>query len=238
MQEILVINPRRVKKGVRKMAKRKRRKAIRRKRTTNPAPKRRYARTYRRKRRRNPSTSRAGKLFSGLNFKQAIADQVPIQIGMFGAKWMEKRFGPAASDLDPASWNAFSYIKGALGGTILAVAINALKRGYGQKVLTGALAQVTNRLVRNELIQKSEWAQAQFGQDDEEYLYVDTDAAPYAASISGMMPVDERHRLSDASMMTPSALGDALEPVGAMGFSDEEDYDDESDFEEYADDYR
>lgn len=222
------------------MAKRKRRKVSRKRRRSNPspAPRRRYARTYRRKRKRNPSSSRGTKLFSGLNFKQAIADQVPLQIGMFGAKWAEKRFGPVASDLDPASWNAFSYIKGALGGTVLAVAVNALKRGYGQKVLTGAIAQVTNRLIRNELIQRSTWAQEQFGQDtDDEYLYIDTDAAPYAASIDGMMPVDDRHRLADASMVAPGPLGDALEPVSAMGFAADDDDDEESDFEEYAQDY-
>lgn len=221
------------------MARRKRRKTTkRRRRNPAPNPRRRYTRSVKRRRRRNPSSSRGTRLFSGLNFKQAIADQVPLQIGMFGAKWAEKRFGPAASDLDPASWNAFSYLKGAIGGTILAVGINALKRGYGQKVLTGAIAQVTNRLIRNELIQRSEWAQNQFGQDDDdEYLYIDTDAAPYAASISGMMPVDERHRLSDASMMPIGPLGDALEPVSALGFAADDDDDDESDFSEYAEDY-
>ena len=213
------------------MARRKKRKAApkrRRRRNPAPAPKRRRRRTtsYKR-RRRNPSSSRGGKLFSGLNIKQAISDQLPLQIGIWSAKWSEKRFGPEASDLDPATWNAFSYAKGAIGGTIMAVLINQFKRGLGQKVLTGAIAQVTEKLIRNELIQRSVWAQGQFGQDDDEYYYVDTDAAPYMDG----MPLDDRHRLDGATLVEPGPLGDDLEPVGALGSSLTED------FREYADDY-
>lgn len=214
------------------MARKKRRAAPkRRRRRRNPAPApnpRRRRAAPRRRRRRNPSSSRGGKLFSGLNIKQAIADQLPLQVGIWSAKWAEKRFGPEANDFDPATWNAFSYAKGAIGGTIMAVLVNQFKRGMGQKVLTGAIAQVTEKLIRNELVNRSTWAQGQFGQDeDEEYYFVDTDAAPY---LDGM-PLDDRHRLAGATLVEPGPLGDDMEPVGALGSALMED------FREYADDY-
>lgn len=204
---------------------RKKRRARRRKRNVNPAPRRR--RTTRR-RRRNPATaSRGGRLFAGLNFKKAIADQVPLQLGIWIAKWCEKRFGPEASDLDPTTWNAFSFVKGALGGALGAVGINAIKRGYGQMVLTGALAEVTRSLIRYELIERSDWAKGQFGQDNDNWLYVDTDAAPYM----GALPLDDRHRLA-GSLIEPGPLGEDIEPVGALGY-----YGEDTDFQEYAEDY-
>lgn len=181
-------------------------------------PKRRKKATKRRVR-RNPSTRRktarkvGGRLMSGLNIRSALKDQVPIQIGMLAAKWAEKRFGPDASDLDPASWNWSSYAKGGLGSVIAAIAANAVRPGMGQKVLTGGLSQVINRLIRNELIEKSPFAVAQLGQADEgDAIVVDEDGTPYMGADGEYLPLDETYR------MEPGMMG-ALEPVGPLGDS-------------------
>ena len=173
-----------------------------------------------RRARRNPSTRRktasrvGGRLMSGLNIRTALKDQVPIQIGMLAAKWAEKRFGPDASDLDPASWNWSSYAKGGLGAVLAGMLANAVKPGMGQKVLTGGLSQVLNRLIRNELIEKSPFAVAQLGQADDA-IVVDEDGTPYMGADGEYLPLDETYR-EEPGMM---GMGE-LEPVGPLGLGD------------------
>lgn len=233
MREILVVNPRkrtgkkRAGGKVTKMAKKKEKSRRRTTRRRNPDPAR------RRPRRRNPSYARraSSRLTSGLSLKTALKDQVPIQIGMLAAQWFSKRFGPPASEFDPTTWGISSYLKGAVGSFAAAVAANLIKPGMGQKVLTGGLAHVTHRLVRNKLIEMSPTLINQFGDDGG--LYMDDNGSPYVANAGQYLPLTEEHRM----LPSGSAYGDSLveaggplgqiEPVGPLGQSD-------SDFSRYA----
>ena len=204
-------------------------KMARRRRKRRAAPARRRRMTYRRRnpsnpRRRRSYARRAGaRMMSGLSFRSALKDQVPIQIGMLAAQWAAKRFGPDASELDPTTWSWSSYAKGGLGALGAAMVANAIKPGLGQKVLTGGLSHVVHRIVRNELIEKSTWAVGQFGAgEDEEGIYVDEDGTPYAASGGDYLPLNEQHRMLPSgsvmgdSLVTPGPLGQ-VEPVGPLG---------------------
>lgn len=229
MREILVVNPR--KKAGRKAAGRKG-KSMPKKRKAARKPARR--KNPSRKRRKNPSRARrAGRrMTSGLSIRTALKDQVPIQIGMLASQWAAKRFGPEASELDPATWGVSSYVKGAAGAFAAGMIANLIRPGFGQKVLTGGLAHVTHKLVRNKLVESNPTLIAQFG-EDEEGIYVDDDGTPYAASGGEYLPLDEEHRMLPSgsvmgdSIVEASPLGQ-LEPVGPLG----------DDFTEYARVYR
>jgi hypothetical protein len=228
MREILVVNPRkkagRSGRKVKTMARAKAKKKAGKK----PA-----------KRRKNPRKKRsygkraAKRLTSGLSIRSALKDQIPIQMGMLAAQWTAKRFGPEASELDPTTWGWSSYAKGVAGGFAAGMIANAIRPGMGQKVLTGALAHITHRLVRNKLIEMNPTLISQFG-EDEEGLYVDDDGTPYAASGGEYLPLDEEHRMLPSgsvmgdSIVPASRLGQ-LEPVGPLGGGD---------FSEYARAYR
>ena len=169
---------------------------------------------------------------SGLSIRTALKDQVPIQIGMLASQWAAKRFGPEASELDPATWGVSSYVKGAAGAFAAGMIANLIRPGLGQKVLTGGLAHITHKLVRNKLVESNPTLIAQFG-EDEEGIYVDDDGTPYAASGGEYLPLDEEHRMLPSgsvmgdSIVEASPLGQ-LEPVGPLG----------DDFTEYARVYR
>jgi hypothetical protein len=226
MREILVVNPRkkagRSGRKVKTMAKAKKKAGKKpAKRRKNPRKKRSYGKRA------------AKRLTSGLSIRSALKDQVPIQLGMLAAQWTAKRFGPEASELDPTTWGWSSYAKGVAGGFAAGMIANAIRPGMGQKVLTGALAHITHRLVRNKLIEMNPTLISQFGAD-EEGLYVDDDGTPYAASGGEYLPLDEEHRMLPSgsvmgdSIVPASRLGQ-LEPVGPLG---------EGDFSEYARAYR
>lgn len=155
--------------------------------------------------------------FMGLNFKNAMSGIFWTQSGMFGAKWMAKRFGADANETDPGSWDWSSYAKGAGGAIITAILANMVKPGKGQKVLEGGLNYVIFKAIQNELITQSDWAQEQFGADDDytpdEYLLTGEDDW-FLGADGNMYPSDERHRLPSAG------YGDTLEPVGPLGFGD------------------
>jgi hypothetical protein len=227
MREILVVNPRkkagRSGRKVQTMAKAKKKAGKKRpaKRRKNPRKKRSYGKRA------------AKRLTSGLSIRSALKDQIPIQMGMLAAQWTAKRFGPEASELDPTTWGWSSYAKGVAGGFAAGMIANAIRPGMGQKVLTGALAHITHRLVRNKLIEMNPTLISQFG-EDEEGLYVDDDGTPYAASGGEYLPLDEEHRMLPSgsvmgdSIVPASRLGQ-LEPVGPLGGGD---------FSEYARAYR
>jgi hypothetical protein len=236
MREILVINP------TRKAASSGRKGQImpkrRRKRRVAAAPKRR--RHYRR---RNPSSPKrsyarraASRLTSGLSIKAALKDQVPIQIGMLASQWAAKRWGTDASELDAASWNWASYAKGAGGAFLAGMAANMIKPGLGQKVLTGGLAHIVHRIVRNEIIEKSEWGTQQFGSGEQgEGIYVDEDGTPYSTSGGEFLPLDEQHRM----LPSGSVMGDSVVPAGPLGYGQIEPVGPlgEGDFSRYARSY-
>jgi hypothetical protein len=142
------------------MAKRRRRRTTTT--TTRRAPRRNPSRA---RRARRAVARRAGGALGGLNFKQALKS-VPLNtLGMLAAKWAAKRFGEAASETDPATWNYASYLKGAAGAAAAGFLANMIKRGTGQRVLEGGMALMLYKLFQNEVVPGREWLTNQFGAD-------------------------------------------------------------------------
>lgn len=241
MSEILLINPRRRKK---RAAPKKRKKATPRRRASGvkrrATPKRRPVRraaaprkapTMRKKRtstkrkrtyRKNPSArkyarraaSSARSTFAGLNFKSALKNSPMYLVGMFGSKWMAKRFGGGASETDPDSWNYRSYLQGGLGAVASAFVMQMVKPGSGQKVLEGGMNLMLYEMIQNELIQPNAWAQGQFG--DMGYGELGEGYQP------GDMEQDDNGRtylLGDNGQWRelPEGVAGALQPVGPLG---------------------
>lgn len=131
--------------------------------------------THRRRRRHNPSRARtivrrvggrARGALGGLNIKGALKE-VPLElIGMFAAKWAAKRFGSPATETDPASWNAASFIKGAIGAVGGGILMNMVKPGSGQAVLRGGLSLMAYKLLENKVIANSPFWSGQLGADE------------------------------------------------------------------------
>jgi hypothetical protein len=145
------------------MATRKRRKTTKRR-----APRRNPSR---RRRRRNPKriVRRASSAVKGLNFKTALKN-VPVHtLGMMAAKWAAKKFGTAASETDPGSWNYASYLKGSAGAALAAFIANVVKPGTGQRVLEGGLSLMLYKLAQNELIAGNAFWSGQLGEADYQY---------------------------------------------------------------------
>jgi hypothetical protein len=144
---------------------------------------------------------------------------------MLAAKFAAKKFGDAASETDPGSWNWASYVKGSVGAVLAGFAANMVRRGSGQKVLEGGLALMMYKAVQNELIVNSQWASEQFGQDDyipDEYLLTGNDDDPYYYGQDGQLyPADNRHRFPEVqiggALVPVGPLGETLEPVGPLG---------------------
>lgn len=149
---------------------------------------------------------------------------------MFAAKWAAKRFGSAATETDPSSWNYASYLKGAAGAAIAGFLANMLRRGTGQKVLEGGLSLMAYKLIQNELIPNSPFWSGQLGAtrvpgtiesnaEGEPYI-LGEDMQWYpleGADDYRMMP--DYSGYSDA-LVPPGPLGDALVPPGPLGASD------------------
>jgi hypothetical protein len=194
MSEILLLNPRRKAKKTRR-----KKKAAAKKRTTRKRPVRRtkragtsarkgaYSMATRKRRktskrrapRRNPSrrrrrnprriVRRASSAVKGLNFKMALKN-IPVHtLGMLAAKWAAKKFGTAASETDPGSWNYASYLKGSAGAALAAFIANVIKPGTGQRVLEGGLSLMLYKLAQNELIAGNTFWAGQFGETDYQY---------------------------------------------------------------------
>lgn len=259
MKEILLLNPskrRRKKRATKKRTTRRKRTTTRRRRATvrtrrvtrNPVRRaaarkgatsmagRKRRRTTRKIRRRNPTRRRrvvrragARAAFSGLNFKTALKN-IPLNtFGMFAAKWAAKRFGQAATETDPTSWNYASYLKGAAGAAAAGLLANMLRSGTGQRVLEGGMSLMLYKLVQNELIVNSPFWTGQLGAEEEGEGYspgdVETNSAgePYilgddlewypltGADESGM------YGAGGGALVTPGPLGDALLTPGPLG---------------------
>lgn len=179
--------------------------------------------TTRRIVRRNPSprkvVRRVSSAFGGLSFRKTLKDVPATQVGMFAAKWAAKRLGSDASETDPESWTAMSYVKGALGAVGAALLVNQLNRGAGQTVLDGGVNLMIFKALQNEVIAGSDWASAQFGQEyvPDEYAGLAGAGAPLMLAADGNeYPADDSHRFSD-SLEPVGPLGDSLEPVGPLG---------------------
>jgi hypothetical protein len=260
IHEILIVNP--TKKRRKNKAKKAKSKTSVKKRTVNKkvAKKKAATRTAlskgvnsmpkkRKKARKNPTKKRrrygaavkktarkaARRMTAGLNFKSAIKNMIPIQLGMFAAKWLAKRWSDGATEGDPGSWSMMDYVKGAGGAGVAALLLNMVKPGWGQKALEGGLNLMVYKAVQNELIAPNTWATEQFGEEDyipDEYLMTgmgDADGWGYAED-GTPIPLDDRHRMPVAgygygdSLVTPGPLGEggSLYPVGPMGETDDE----------------
>lgn len=205
------------------MARRKTRKRRARRTTTTTRARK---RTYRRRNPANPrkkSTRRsyaraAGRrLMTGISIKQAFKDQIPIQFGMLAAKFMGKKLGgPAAEDLDPNSWNYISYAKMAAGALAAGLLANLIKPGTGQKAFTGGMSLVFHKVIRNELISQSTWAQQHFGEDDD--MYIDDGGTPYVEVGGRLVPASEDYRMA-GTLVRPNQLGQlvAVNELGQLG---------------------
>jgi hypothetical protein len=84
---------------------------------------------------------------------------------MLAAKWAAKRFGTPATETDPTSWNAASFIKGALGAFGGGLIANMIKPGSGHAVLRGGLTLMAFKLLENKAIINSPFWNAQFGDE-------------------------------------------------------------------------
>lgn len=204
-------------KGAVSMATKKRstkRKAPRR----NPAPKRR--------RRRNPFGGGSSKSIGGLNFKSALKNIPMATLGMFAAKFGAKKFGDAASETDPTTWNYASYLKGAAGAALAGVLANMLRRGTGQKVLEGGMSLMLYKLVQNEFIVNSTFWSGQLGADEgygPGMIETDSEGMPYILGQSGdWIPLEgaDDYRIPQMygdTLVTPGPLGDTLVTPGPLG---------------------
>jgi len=175
----------------------------------------------RRRTRRSPGGI-SGRMFGSLNFKSALGNMPATQLGMFAAKWCAKRWGDAASETDPGSWNWASYVKGALGAVGAGILVSMLKPSMGQKALEGGLNIMMYKVLQNELISTNDWATGQFGQDytPDEYLLTGGEGDWFLGEDGNYYPSDERYRLPEAGYEgygEPSLFGDTLQPVGPLG---------------------
>ncbi|MCK4785550.1 MAG: hypothetical protein KAV87_17485 [Desulfobacteraceae bacterium] len=257
MSEILLLNPRARKRRAKKTTRKRlparktttKRRATRRIARRKPVARRvatrkgasimakRRATRKRRAPRKNPSRARragrsirrrASSSLAGLNFKSALKNVPMTTLGMFAAKWAAKRFGEAATETDPNSWNYASYLKGAAGAAAAGFIANMLKRGTGQRVLEGGLSLMAYKLVQNELIPQSSWATGQFGASDDRYPGVieeNDEGDPYILGEDNeWYPLEgaEDYRMMEPEMygealVEPGPLGDALVEPGPLG---------------------
>lgn len=205
------------KKGAYSMAKRKRRSPRKRRAPRrNPSPARRARRSI-------STSSRASSLLSGLNFTSALKNVPVSAIGMFAAKWAAKKFGDAATETDPTTWNYASYLKGAAGAAIAGFIANKLKRGSGQKVLEGGMSLMLYKLVQNELIAPtgtSFWS-TQFGATNNNrvpgVIEENSEGEPYILGDDlQWYPLEG----ADDYRMEPELYGDTLVEPGPLGLGD------------------
>lgn len=222
-REIYVINP----------DKRKKKTSAKKRKATNmpKRKKRRVRRSPARKRvRRNPSRarrvtrkagSRARKSIAGLNFGKVFKDMPAVQFGMWSTKAVAKLMGETASETDPESWNYMSYVKGALGGTGAAILANMVKPGSGQKALEGSLNYLLFKIIQNELVVRSEFAQEHFGEYQPDEYLMTGDENWYLGQNGQYYPTDEQYRLPEGSygsaLQPVNELGDVLVPPGRLG---------------------
>lgn len=205
-------------KGATSMAKRRRKTTKRRAPRRNPS----------RRRRRNPRriVRRASSAVKGLNFKSALKN-IPVHtLGMLAAKWAAKKFGTAASETDPGSWNYASYLKGSAGAALAAFIANVVKPGTGQRVLEGGLSLMLYKLAQNELIAGNAFWAGQFGEAEYEYERVpgvveENEAGePYILGEDYRWYPLEGYGAEDSALVAPGPLGYAGELVapGPLGY--------------------
>lgn len=188
-----------------------------------------YKNPTRRRRIAKSAASRVRSTLGGMNFKTALKNMIPIQLGMFATKWAVKRFSDeySASLGDASSWNWTSYLKGVAGAVGAGMAMNMVKPGYGQKVFEGGINYLAFQLIQNKVVSPSEWATGQFGADDADYIpdeYMDGADVNYQPGDLESGPDGQPYLLGADLKWRPAeggyaGMGDSLEPVGPLGDS-------------------
>jgi hypothetical protein len=199
-------------KGASTMARRKRRKTTKRAPRRNPTRRRRATRAV---------TRRASGAFHGLNFRSALKNIPMNTLGMFAAKWAAKRFGDAATETDPSTWNYASYLKGAAGAAAAGFVMNMIKRGTGQRVLEGGMSLMLYKLLQNELVVNSPFWSGQLGADDDYQRVPGTVEANSEGDYYVLGEDYQWHPMDGADdyRMEPELYGDLVEP-GPLGLGD------------------
>lgn len=197
------------------------------KRTTKKRP---YKKRATKRRRRNPSggfTGRAASLLSLGNFV-AAGKQTG---GMLACQFFAKKFAGGGGANDP-DWSWQNYAWG-LGGTFAAgFAADMIKRGSGKQFVQGGLALLMYKLIVNELSAKSNFIATYFGADamDRGGYVIGTDGNAYTAGDSYLGADGEVYLLGNDGLWRPTSenyrdpamlgMGDALAPVGPLGYDD------------------
>jgi hypothetical protein len=194
------------------MARRRRRKTTKRAPRRNPTRRRRTTRAV---------TRRASGAFHGLNFRSALKNIPMNTLGMFAAKWAAKRFGDAATETDPSTWNYASYLKGAAGAAAAGFVMNMIKRGTGQRVLEGGMSLMLYKLLQNELVVNSPFWSGQLGADDDYQRVPGTIEANSEGDYYVLGEDYQWHPMDGADdyRMEPELYGDLVAP-GPLGLGD------------------
>jgi hypothetical protein len=140
---------------------------------------------------------------------------------MFAAKWAAKRFGDAASETDPSTWNYASYLKGAAGAAAAGFLANMVKRGTGQRVLEGGMSLMLYKLVQNELITNSPFWSGQLGAAEDYERVPGTVEANSEGDYYVLGEDYQWHPMDGADdyRMEPELYGDLVAP-GPLGLGD------------------
>lgn len=153
-------------------------------------------------------------------------DLPAIQIGMFAAKWSAKRFAGEenpAQESNVGTWDWSSYLKGSLGAVVAGLLGGLFKPTMGQKILEGGLNLMVYKAIQNELISGSEWANAQFGAEEEAYIPDEYEGLLLAGQTPGgepfMLGEDGNYYPANDAYRT-AGYGDELVPVGPLGGSE------------------
>jgi hypothetical protein len=134
-------------------------------------------------------------MLAGLNLRAALGGALPLVAGMFFAKLGAKRFGGGGSETDPTTWTWRTYLQALAGGAVGAIAINAIRPGWGQRVFTGAMALTLYKIVQNKLVSGNATAASWFGADNSALLDLSGDT-PYLYGYGAQaLPLDESHRM-------------------------------------------
>ena len=254
--QILVINPRRKNKTTKKRRTNKKRVASK-KRTKKPARRKLTARrktgglmAKKRKRstrkpvaRRNPSrrrsparknpsrkraaARRASSAFRNILTTKNVIDAAKQTGGMLAAQFCAKKFasGGGANDAD---WTWQNYAMAGVGAVGSGLVADMIKPGSGKEFFKGGLGLIMYKLVTNELAQRSEFINNQFGANEDIEVFLGQDGQYYSPGDQYLGDDGEVYLMgpggkwvqqySNAGYLTPeSDLGDTLVPPGPLG---------------------
>lgn len=102
---------------------------------------------------------------SSVSIAKALKGQPAIIAGMYGAKFGANKLSESGGDAD--EWDMKAYAGAALGAYLSGVLANAVKKGTGQQVTNAGIGYLFFKLIRNELLTRSEFAMNQLGGMDD-----------------------------------------------------------------------